>query len=105
MCHETDMQRAFSNFHSKFLSLYNIHFPKKKIKSRYNSRKLWLTPGLKDAIKTKNRMYKVFLNVPSDCNESKYKIYRNKLNHILKKAEKQHCTDLLAANKNNIKKT
>ena len=50
-------------------------------------------------------MYKVYLNVPSACNESKYKTYRNRLNHILKKAEKQHYTDLLEANKNNIKKT
>ena len=41
--------------------------------------------------------------MPSACNESKYKTYRNKLNHILKKAEKQHYTDLLEANKNNIK--
>ena len=30
ICYETNMQRAFSKFHSKFLSLYNIHFPKKK---------------------------------------------------------------------------
>ena len=29
ICHETEMQRAFSKFHSEFLSLYNIHFPKK----------------------------------------------------------------------------
>ena len=49
-------------------------------------------------------MYKVYLKVPSACNESKYKTYRNKLNHILKKAQKQHYTDLLAANKNTIKK-
>ena len=49
-------------------------------------------------------MYKVYLKVPSACNESKYKTYRNKLNHILKKAQKQHYTDLLAANKNIIKK-
>ena len=95
ICHETDMQRAFSKFHSK--SLINIHFSKKKI--RYNSRKSWLTQGLKDAIVAKNKMYKVYLEVPSACNESKYKTYMNKLNHILKKAEKQHYTDLLAANK------
>ena len=30
ICHETDMQRTFSKFHSKCLCLYNIHFPKKK---------------------------------------------------------------------------
>ena len=49
-------------------------------------------------------MYKLFLKIPCAYNESKYKTYRNKLNHILKKAEKQHYTDLLIANKNNIKK-
>ena len=41
--------------------------------------------------------------MPSACNDSKYKTYRNKLNHILKKAAKQHYTDLLADNKKNIK--
>ena len=46
------MQQAYSLFHSK---LYNTHFPKQKLKLKYNTRKLWLTPGLKDAIKRKTR--------------------------------------------------
>ena len=50
-------------------------------------------------------MYKLFLKMPCAYNESKYKAYRNNLNHVLKKAEKQHYTDLLTASKNNIKKT
>ena len=43
--------------------------------------------------------------MPSCYNESVYKSYRNKLKTILKKSEKQHYSDLLAANKSNIKKT
>ena len=31
MYHETDTQSAFSLFHSTFLKLYNVHFPKYKI--------------------------------------------------------------------------
>ena len=50
-------------------------------------------------------MYKLFLKVPSAHNETRYKAYRNKLSHILKKAEKLHYTDLLTANKSNLKKT
>ena len=103
--HETDMQMAFSRFHSVFLNLYNTHIPKRKIKLKYNTRKLWLTQGLKSAIKTKNKMYKLFLKVPSAHNETRYKAYTNKLSHISKKAEKQHYTDLLTANKSNLKKT
>ena len=49
-------------------------------------------------------MYKVYLKMPSACNESKYKTYKSKFNPILKKTDKQHCTDLLEANENNIKK-
>ena len=43
--------------------------------------------------------------MPSALNEITYKSYRNKLNHILKKSERQHYSDLLTANKSNIKKT
>ena len=99
---ETDMQTAYSLFHSKFLRLYNIHFPKQKLK--YNTRKPWLTQGLKDAIRKKNKLYKKYLKMPSALNEITYKSYRNKLNHILKKSERQHYSDLLTANKSNIKK-
>ena len=60
-------------------------------------------PGIERCHKNKNKMYNLFLEITCAYNESKYKTYRNKLNHILKKAEKQHYTDLLTANKNNIK--
>ena len=44
--------------------------------------------------------------MPSSYNEITYnKSYRNKLNHILKKSEKQYYSDLLAANKSNTNKT
>lgn len=101
----SDIQLAFSWFHSKFLKLYNVHFPKRKIKLKYNTRKMWLTDELKDSIKTKNKLYKNFILIPSALNERKYKTYRNKLNHKLQKAERQHYSDLLIANKNNLKRT
>ena len=105
MYHETDTQSAFSLFHSTFLKLYNVHFPKQKLKMKYNTRKMWLSQELKDAIKIKNKLYKCFIKVPIAYNETKYKSYRNKLTHLLVKTEKQHFTDLLAANQNNMKKT
>ena len=50
-----------------------------------------------------NKMHELFLKVPSAHNEGRYKAYKDRLNHIFKKAEKQHYTDLLTAHKNNIK--
>ena len=43
--------------------------------------------------------------MPSSHNEITYKSHRNKLNLVLKKSEKQHYSDLLAASKSNIMKT
>ena len=53
-----NVQCAFSLFHSKFVDLFERHFPKRKIKLTYNNRKPWLTTALKQSIRTKNRLYK-----------------------------------------------
>ena len=52
-----DIQLAFSQFHSLLLSLFNKNFPKREVKIQYNSRKPWLSDGLKDSIKHKNKLY------------------------------------------------
>ena len=48
---------------------------------------------------------KYYLEMPSALNEIIYKSYRNKINHILKKSERRNYSDLLTADKSNIKKT
>ena len=50
MYHISDTQAAFGWFHSKLLLLCNKHFPKQKVKLKYNTRKMWLT---QDATKNK----------------------------------------------------
>ena len=45
---------------------------------KYNTRKLWLTELLKNAIKTKNKMYLKSLKIDTAANEIQYKKYRNK---------------------------
>ena len=102
---ETDMQNAFSLFHSKLIELYCKHFPKQKITYKYNNRKPWLSEGLKEGIKKKNKLYLKYNRIRSVANEIQYKTYRNKLNSILKFAEKKCYSDLLDESKHNIKKT
>ena len=102
---ETDAQRVFSSFHSLLIKLFHKHFPNRNIRTRYTNRKSWLTQGLKDAIKTKNKLYHKYHQVKSAANEEIYKRYRNKLNHILRFAEKEHYSDLLRNCQDNIKKT
>ena len=58
---EIDTQNAFSQFHTVLRKIFNKHFPKQKIRLQYHSRKLWLTQGLEDAIKRKNKLYRNYL--------------------------------------------
>ena len=75
---ETDMQNAFSLFHSKLIELYHKYFPKQKITYKYNNHKPWLCQALKEWIK---------------------------INRILKIAGRKNYSDLIDGDKHNIKKT
>ena len=98
-------QESFTWFHSTLSRLYNKHFPKQIMNKKYNTRKMWLTELLKNAIKTKNKLYLKSLKIDTAANEIQYKKYRNKLNHILRCAERKHFQDILEKNEHNIKKT
>ena len=83
---------------------YNEHFPKRRVKTKYNNRKPWLSEGLKLSIGTKNKLYLTYVKLKCLRNELRYKSYRNKLNHTLRIAERNYCAELLAKHKSNLKK-
>jgi hypothetical protein len=97
----TDAQEAFSYFHTVLVTLYNKHFPKVTIRIKRDEDKPWLTKLLINAIKYKHRLYFNFKKFPTVHNELVYKKYRNKLNHLLKAAERKYYRDLIMSNKNN----
>ena len=67
----TEAQNAFSMFHSTFTKLFNQHFPKRKIKIKYNNRKPWLTDGLKKSIRIKNKLYMTSVEIDQIIKELK----------------------------------
>ena len=101
----TETNPAFNNFSETFLHFYSECFPLKKSKVCYTNKKTWLSSGLKVSIKCKNKMYKKMHRHPSEANEAQYKAYKNKLNHILRIAEKNHFHSLLELYQGNAKKT
>ena len=102
----SDAQVAYSSFHKIISEKYNKCFPIRKINKRYFNNKPWLTPALKESIKTKNKLY-INRHKGIDHNKKceKYKAYRNKLNHLLRSAERKHYQDLLNEHRCNIKKS
>ena len=98
-------QSAFTIFYGHLTNMFNKHFPLRKHTIRYNNRKPWLTDALRNSIKFKNKLYTKYLKVKSVYNEITYKNYKNKLTRILKAAEKKYYSELLIANKSNMRKT
>ena len=96
-------QDSFTKFYNQYKDLYNECFPVRNYKiSKYRCRKPWLTNGLKQCIKIKNKLYVTSIKFPTIYNISKYKEYRNKLHSLLRRVERQHYNDILYQNKNNL---
>ena len=98
-------QLAFSIFHTRFSLLYNKYFPLKKVKLGYKTNKPWLTKGIKNSIRTKNKLYIRSLKHPSFLNEQNYLRYKSKLNYLLRKLERNYIESMLKKHKSNLKKT
>ena len=100
-----DTQTAFLHLYNKLSNLQDKYFPKSWIQLKYNYKKPWLSEGLRQAIKTKNKLYRKSLIIKSSYNESTYKRYRNKLRRVLLSEKKRYYAELLHKNKNNMKNT
>jgi hypothetical protein len=98
-------QDAYSTFHRTISDLYNTHFPIKKTKVGYATRKPWLTPGLKKSIRIKNKLYIRQLKSNNLDHIHYYKTYKNNLNRLLKKSERLYYQEKIENNKHNLKLT
>ena len=97
-------QCYFSKFLTKFKNIYDVSFPLVRVKTQYRNRLPWLSKGMKESIKLKNKLYGISLKHPTFYNMNKYKTYKNKLTSILKQEDKLYYQSQILANKNNLKK-
>ena len=105
ICNIPDTQDSFDLFYSKLISLHEKCFPKIKIRKKYFNRKPWLSDALRSSIRYKNKLYHKYKKIPSVKNETVYKSYRNKSNHVLKCAEKKYFRDLIISHEDNTRKS
>ena len=99
-------QNAYTQFHNVISQTYYKCFPYKRYKSGYATKKPWITTAIRESIKTKNKLY---INRNKGSNPvlqwQNYRMYRNKLNHLIRKAERKYYQDMLLENKSNLKKS
>lgn len=105
MLSSEDMQTAFSSFLEKIQSLYDSAFPLKTFKVSKYRNKAWITPAIKKSIRTKNKLYYKYKQNKTVMNEIRYKVFKNKLKHLITNSRKQHYQQILALNKSNLKQS
>ena len=77
-------------------------FPLKRIEMNYRNKRTWLTNGLKNSIKQKNKLYVKSIKSPTVHNINQYKAYKRMLNTVLKKNEQDYYDSQFNCNKNNL---
>ena len=97
-----DTQQAYSNFHQILTTIYNEEFPIQKKKLGYDNKLTWLTEGLKRSIITKHKLHHIYLNKNTQENRTKYTVFKNKLNLILRITERQFYQSELSKYQNNM---
>ena len=95
----------YKHFIDEFKNIYDHVFPVIKVKKRYRKRLPWLTPGLKESIKHKNKLFKISRKHPTAYNKMMYKDFRNKTTTLLRITEKQYYQEQIIEKKNNFRKT
>ena len=89
---EQDSSSTFSSFYNVLSTIIDKHIPVKQLSKREQKflSKPWITSALRKSIYVKNNLYKKFIKTRSTYIHSKFKLYRNKLNHLLKIAKKEY---------------
>ena len=100
-----EAKESFSAFYKIFSDLFNECFPLKTVKSGYHNRKPWLTHGLKQSIKHKNKLYVRYRKQPTSENCKHYKTYKTLLNRMLKLHERKHYENEFKVCRGNLKKS
>lgn len=81
---------GYTKFHDVFCDIYESSFPLSKVNvtRKKNPRKPWMTAGLVRSCIKKEKLYKCQIRSPTDNNISAYKNFRNRLNKLIRIAQK-----------------
>ena len=102
----SDPSIIFDRFYSSILEVIDQHIPIKQMsrKELKLKSKPWITSAIKKSILVKNKLHKNFLKTKSAYYFSKFKYYRNKLNHLLKIQKRKYYNEYFIKNLSDSKR-
>ena len=101
-----NVNEIFYSFYSRISAIIDRHAPPKKLtKSEVKfMAKPCITTAIRKSIE-KNELLKIYLKSKCEYNHCKYKMYRNKLKHLILVSKKLSFNGYFTKNPNNIKET
>ena len=90
-------------FNKKITIAYNKSFPYTKLSRKRSKDKPWITSGLKQSIKQKHKLYQTFIFNSTEENRQQYKLFKNKLRTLIRKAETEYYKESFNSKTHNIK--
>jgi hypothetical protein len=100
---ENDAEKSYNIFHDYLQAIICKHCPMKQV--THIKPKNWVSNKLKNACRKKDKLYKKFLNKPTQINENIYKRFRNRLTQSLRNSERSYYRQKLTATNNCPKET
>jgi hypothetical protein len=97
---------CYELFWNKFKTLYDVHFPVVKTRFNRNYHRVaeFMTQGLIVSRRRKIELLKISINNPTVDNCSKYKVYRNMYNKLVRARKKLHYHEKIEKSQKNPKK-
>ena len=100
-----DVNVAFQLFNDAIYSMYDESYPLiTKIIRVNGDKKAWLTAGIRQSIKTKNKLYKKFLKRPITYGDA-YRHYRNSLTKLIRYSKNNYYQHKFNESSGNVKQT
>ena len=99
----TEVNSSYSIFSTNYQTLFNKYFPYVRMSRKAFKSKPFITRGIKNSIKHRNRLYSKYLNNPSDLNKAIWKRFRNKTSEIIKRAEALYYGKIISDHSNSSK--
>ncbi|CAB3984231.1 sec1 family domain-containing 2 [Paramuricea clavata] len=96
---DRDIDKTFCFIYKRINAILNKHAPIKLISRRQAKRlsKPWITKGIRTAIKHKNQLY-------ADGKQSEYKIYRNRIQRLIRLSKANYYCEYFNKHLTNMKK-
>ena len=102
----SDVNNKFEIFHEHFMKTFEKHLPLKKISKTKvkQQQKPWITAAIRKSISIREKNFKKFIKTNNHTFYDNYKLYRNKINHLIRKSKSNYFKSYFERFRENSKK-